>query len=802
MSKIKMIPLLAFSLSMLLASCQGSADSSMSLSTASSAISEKREDYVAEDSVSGLISTLQELKRSSNFTLHNDYDDSTYLYDEVFYEKEGTGKAYVNLPSHRDESKQLAYVLNFTESGTPYLSNMGYYTDAYGERHELTFDTFRVFDALSGDLSESAFVDNGDTYLSGDESVLSSFTNLYQVSIAKISFWFSDKNKTLNFELFDSSSSSLTTGSFFHINNTKDEIISSFVESFSWESAGKALTNEQASTLFDANFSCTTEITKTFGNADTLIAQVDFKCNEDTIYVHSVDSPTNNPTEYYSYISKNGAEGRAYYHGLNAQNETTEDDSRYFFSQWPLPKDLDIQDFRLCGDGQYRYFSIEPNLVYQTLVHTTINDRSCSFEEAILNLVDNKVTGVTMNSDTGSVFNARYKAVTTLKMYDGISMPSPYEEKGLSEVERAMSYFDGNTPFQVTKSNKPAGTEPTRRTTYTFDGWTYLIEEETYNSETNSFDKSVHGYCTKKDGTILPFRKIKGKDKLVQSEEVIQNDTIANHFPRMADARTIGKNAEGKYVFRNLITSIIDTLWISNNVIPSTVSMMVEGGKLTSMQYGVNYSSDDGEYLTFSYDNIALSETIDPNKIGPMELTCYEDDSPEEWKDLVDYIGQEYASLIPYYYDKKNVGNWYAEPRYSSGTAVPDANEVGQIDFDSPLIGIGFYCVGSNVPTSVLDEGFQKAGFMKVTSTEKIDVGYRDDDYQANGYDSPIYLIDPSKQTIWIKEGEGGEKLRVIYDSDVAFFHFNPNQKANYVLGSGLLIQPLDKDGNVVIHRD
>lgn len=168
--------------------------------------------------------------------------------------------------------------------------------------------------------------------------------------------------------------------------------------------------------------------------------------------------------------------------------------------------------------------------------------------------------------------------------------------------------------------------------------------------------------------------------------------------------------------------------------------------------------------------------------------------------DLVTYIGEDNALLIPYYYDKKNVGNWYAEPRYASGTGIPDANEKGQIDYDDPLIGIGLYCGGSSIATSVLDQGFIDNGFTKLTG-DPIDVGYRDDDYVANGRDSEIYLVDPSTQTVWEKALDGGNKLRVVYDSDVAFFHFNPTIKANYSLSSGLLIQLFDGEGNSLINR-
>ena len=170
-----------------------------------------------------------------------------------------------------------------------------------------------------------------------------------------------------------------------------------------------------------------------------------------------------------------------------------------------------------------------------------------------------------------------------------------------------------------------------------------------------------------------------------------------------------------------------------------------------------------------------------------MELTSYSEDSPDEWDDLVNYIGEEYASLIPYYYDKKFVGQWFAEPRYSSGTGIPDLNEQGQTDYDEDLIGVGLYCFGSDTPTSVLDEGFVKNGFTKVASG-LIDVGYRDDDYIANGYDSPIRYVDASKQTVYEIPG----KLRLVYDNDAAFFHFSPNYKGSSVLGAGLLIQRLD----------
>ncbi len=796
MKKSKILPLLTLSCLFVLGACNGEAEGS---SPFSSTAVDGGQDYVAENSVSGLIATLFELKSSFNFTFHNNYGNDTYFYDKGFYCKDGDEQAYVLLPSHQDVGKKIAYIVRYLDNGDPYLYAMGYYSDAYGNRYEMDENYFQCFSLLSNNLSESAFVLKDGAYLTEDSGVLSSFNSLYGTTIDTISFWFSDANSVLNFELFSSSGDSLSTGYFSHIGNTKKEKLSSFINSFSWQSNAQALKKEQASTLFDENFSAKTNIYKIANYTRKLIATTDFSCDANTMYLHSVDNPEDNPSDYYTYVTERESDGRAIYHGLSAQNEAYEEESNFFFSQWPLPKELNINDFRYCGDGKYRYFSLDPNLVYQTLTHTTINDSACSFEEAYLDFNGNQVSGVTMYAEYNGA--RRYKATATLEPYQEISMPTPYVDEGLKEVKNAVSYFDGETPFKVVRSNRPAGETPTRKTTYTFDGYTYLVEEETLNSTTNTFEKAVSGYATRKDGAIVPFRKIKGKDKLVQSEEIVADDKMVNHFPLTFDPKSVKKTADGSYRFKELITGVFNTTWISNNAIPSTVSMKMEGGKLTSIQYGVNYSVDDGEYLSFDYDNTALSEPIDATKIGPMELTCYEDDSPDEWQDLVHYIGSEYANAIPYYYDKNNVGNWYAEPRYASGTSIPDVNEEGEIDFDSPLIGIGLYCASSKVPTSVLDEGFTANGFTKVTNGEKLDVGYRDDDYEANGYDSPIRLVDPNKQSVWMKEGNGGAKLRVIYDNDIAYYHFNPSYAGQITLGSGLFIQPLDKDGNVVIHR-
>ncbi len=804
MKKRTILPIVLSSTVILLASCGEESSSSntnnSSEEPAATVDIDPANDYVFDGSVNGLKDAILKLKTDFNFVFHNDYDDSETLVTKDYYKNSET--AYVNVASHKDANKKIAYGVEYLKNGNPYISSMGYTMDTYGNRYELTFDDFNFLHSVSDDLSITAFSSESSVYSTDDNGIVSAFNECYGTSIiGKVSFWFEQDNKVLGFELFDTSNTSLTTGSFSHVDNAIDKKLLNLAETFSWETDGKALTPEQGSNLFLENISCSTDIKKMnkVGGAER-IASIDFKCNKDTIYIHQVNDPDGKATDYYTFLTSNGTDGRAVSHGLNAQNEKTkEESSKFFFDQWGLPKDLDINDFRLCGDGNYRYFALSPNRAYQTFVHTNVNDSNCSFEEIVVKMENDKAIGLAMNSPANLLYY--YQATMLLKDYDGISLPEPYTEDGTREVTNAMSYFDGKNPFKVVKTNRKPGVEPTRRVTYLFDGTTYLITEESYDSQKQAWESETHGY-TSKDDKVIAFRQIKNTNRLVQSEDIVENDVITNYFPKMIDPKTMKKDGNS-YTFRELVTDATSSCWISGNAIPSTVNMTIERGYLKSINYEVNYSVDDMEYLTFSYENIALPSDIDINKIGPMELTCYADDSPDEWEDLVNYIGEDYAKLIPYYYDKKHVGEWYAEPRYSSGTGVPDADENGNVDYDnSPLIGVGLYCAGSEVKTSVLDQGFKDAGFEQLTSSEKIDVGYRDDDYKANGQTSEVYLIDPSKQTVWVKDMGNGKTLRVIYDSDIAFFHFNPTHTPNYVLGSGLLIQPLDENGNVIINRE
>lgn len=744
------------------------------------------QDYVAIDSIEGLMDTFSILGESANFTLYNDYNVTTYEYSKNFYRNSDMGITYVNLPAHKGEKRNIAYAVSYLANGTPFISSMAYTTDIYGNRYEIPFDSFNYFKDATKSLATSSFLKENGVYVTEADSILNSFNNLYGISsIGKASFWFDSGNKVLNFELFGSDNNTLTNGTISHIQNTKDAALDEFVENFSWDKAGKALTKEQAGPMFDVQSSSTTNVYKTNGESKLRIAEMNFKCNEDTLSIHAINDPDKTKNEYFTYIKEDKETGRAIAYGLNAQNEETSEETRYFFSEYDLPAALDPEDFRLCGDGKYRYLSLEPNLVYQTYAHISINDENCSFEDVTLTLKDNKVTAINMRSEISAV--ASYDAITTFNTYEEIKLPSPYVEEGPQEWTRAMSQFDGTKAFKVTRANSL--TKPTSKTTYTFDGTTYVTEDSRYNGNTNAWETSVTGYTILKDGTILPFRKIKGKNKLVQSDDVMPNDKIASHFPKLVANATLKKTSNGVYQFRELITEALNTLWLPSNVLPSSVSFVTNRqGLLQSAAYEVLYSSDSKGYLSFEYSNITLPEGLDLDNIGPMELTCYEDDSPDEWSDLVNYIGQKYADMIPYYFDKKYVGNWYAEPRYASGTGVPDKDENGQVNYDDPYIGVGLYLAGSKTPTNVLDEGFKKNGFTKVTSG-LIDVGYRDDDYKANGYDSDVYLIDASKQTVWLS---ADQKLRVIYDSDIAFYHFNPSIGANYVLGSGLLIEFTD----------
>ncbi len=801
MKKRHVLPImLLFSLGFII-SCSNPATSSVSSidsndiensSNSNSSVDSKNDDIV-EDSASGIANALLSMKGNLNFTVISDYDGTILQFTKKYYEsttRKEQKTAYVNLPFHKDANKEAAYKVKYPKKGNPFVSALGYKTDIYGNRFELTFDDLNFLSSIGENLNDSVFVKTDNLYNTEDNGILLSFMNFYgENDIGKVSFWVDEGGSSLNYEVFSTTNKSLTTGHFYHINNTKNDALEDLVGHFSWEEEGRALTKEQASSLFDENFSSSTNVSVIpLGGSETRIAEINFKCNENTMLINAINDPDGTKTNYVAYFKKRESDGRAIECGLNAQNEQSEEETLYFFDQYDFPKDLDIHDFRLCGDGQYRYFSLEPNLVYQTFAHVSVNDANCSFEEVILNLENNKVVSVTMNSPTVQ-FN-RYQAITTLNPYDNIVLPSSYGEPGPSEIVRAMSYFDGayEHPFKVVKTNQAEN--PTKRTSYLFDGKTYLIQEESYDKASSIWSNvSTKGYTRKDDGSILAFRQIKGKNKLVQSEDIVAGDKITNYFPKQIDPRTTQKESDGSFIFKELITNATGSTWISNNAIPNTVKMKTNRqGLLSDIEYGVSYSNYSKEYLTFNYEDISLPDSIDINNIGPMELTSYSDDSPDEWQDLVNYIGEEYANLIPYYYDKHHVGKWYAEPRYSSGTGVPDKNDKGETDYNDPLIGVGLYCAGSSVSTSVLDEGFAKNGFKKITTGEKLDIGYRDDDYIANGRDNNIYEIDTSVQTVWVLEG----KMRVIYDSDIAFYHFSPSQAPKYTLSSGLLIQLLD----------
>lgn len=790
MRKTKFAALLTLTGVLLLSACnaQGSSSSSSSLSSedsSSEASSDKNSSseasltpYSVENSAEGILKAFEKMKAGFNYSIYNNYDSSDFKITEKYYSaiKRSKTTNYVNLPNHKDASRNVAYIVTTPRKGDPYVSSLAYTQDIYGDRYEIEFASFNFASSFVDETKASALQEKDGVYKTEDSGILAPFISFYGTSsIASVSLWVDNGGKDLNFELFSSSGLSLTTGYFYDIGSTRIDSLEKLVDGFSWETTGKALTKEQASTMFDENFSATTDIYLTFNSSSSRIATIDFSCNKDTLYINSVNDPDNGGKRYINYLKARESDDRAMSYGLNAQNEESIEETRYFFSQYTLPSELDINDFRLCGDGQYRYFSLEPGVVYQTYAHVSINDDDCEFSDVTLQLENDKVVSIT---STSSFFAAKgsYKAVTTLKSYTGITLPVSYDSDGPAAMVRAMNYFDGayEHPFKVTKVNSL--TNPTSRETYLFDGTTYLIQSETYDSYTASWSKSIKGYTQDSDGQVIAFRQIQGKDKLVQDADIIEGDKITNYFPKLIDPKTTMKNSDGTYSFKELVTECGASLWLAGTTVANTVTMTANSrGLLESVSAQVYYTSSGAEYLSFDYDNITLPEGVDVSNIGPMELTCYADDTPDEWSDLVTYLGEEYANLIPYYYDKKHVGNWYAEPCYSSGTGVPD----GGLSYDeAPLIGVSLYCFGSDVETSVLDEGFEKNGFTRVTSGE-IDIGYRDDDYLKNGRTTDVYPIDASTQTVWVLEG----KLRVIYVNEIPYHHFSSSYNGNTTLG-------------------
>ena len=133
MKKKRFIPLLLLSLTGLLMACQNppsegssslventsSPEESTASSSESTSLDDSVNDYVATDSKEGLVNLLLKLKEEQSYMITNDYDSTTILFNKNYYVNQTAKAAYVNLPYHRDGSRNLAYKVNYLDSGAP-----------------------------------------------------------------------------------------------------------------------------------------------------------------------------------------------------------------------------------------------------------------------------------------------------------------------------------------------------------------------------------------------------------------------------------------------------------------------------------------------------------------------------------------------------------------------------------------------------------------------------------------------------------------------------------------------------------
>lgn len=661
--------------------------SSFSSSSPSSTSSSSTSTQTALTEEERIVEALKEIKNTSNYTLSYLYNNASYksYYTKHYLYFEETNLGYMELESY-DKELGESLVYNF------YFDSKDTFTLAYPNENIVTnCDSFNYLASLKA-IPTSFKEDNG-SYYSENKNLIKAFAytlGYYEdadnglFTRVRLS---SDNTGEVFFALQIIDTSSFTYVDVPNASGTIENISSTIIEdcenyySENYTLSETYLSEEMLESLNlidDDVLSVDTKVYICTDNDESLSMSLSYDREKNRVHIFDEEE------SFYSSI-----EDKLYQEGIDAQNNVSSiylGDSYSFEKEYPFVTSIlrnEKEAFRL-DDSNYCYYGFKGEEIYKSFSYVDIN----SIPEKLTLSFDEQITMTAlfpelMVQENGETVHFKIKVVSTVVEDRKIPFLTPYPDAN-PELSDMISALNGDSDF-IAHAYDTRTQEREKNTSLVDDLLLFETKNLTFSGTVSSY---TTGYKQEEDGVQRFLIDEKGVAK--KNGPLKEGKFLTDFVGMDVSINIFQKENTSTYTLKPLVLKSCSSSFIlgneGNNLVPSSLKMMTEGGKIAQ----ISYDYDDGlfqqgsEIVEYQYDNLHIDSSI-IEKVNSMpdfvEPENWKDENEEIYNQLVDLFDEEIANSIPYLYDEETYGQFESIYLYNTLTISSDSESVDHDNF-------------------------------------------------------------------------------------------------------------------------
>lgn len=301
-----------------------------------------------------------------------------------------------------------------------------------------------------------------------------------------------------------------------------------------------------------------------------------------------------------------------------------------------------------------------------------------------------------MVQENGETVHFKIKVVSTVVEDRKIPFLTPYPDAN-PELSDMISALNGGSDF-IAHAYDTRTQEREKNTSLVDDLLLFETKNLTFSGTVSSY---ITGYKQEEDGVQRFLIDEKGVAK--KNGPLKEGKFLTDFVGMDVSINIFQKENTSTYTLKPLVLKSCSSSFIlgneGNNLVPSSLKMMTEGGKITQ----ISYDYDDGlfqqgsEIVEYQYDNLHIDSSI-IEKVNSMpdfvEPKNWKDENEEIYNQLVDLFDEEIANSIPYLYDEETYGQFESTYLYNTLTISSDSESVDHDifyrEYKEKLLASGF----------------------------------------------------------------------------------------------------------------
>lgn len=399
-------------------------------------------------------------------------------------------------------------------------------------------------------------------------------------------------------------------------------------------------------------------------NDKDLVGKTLVSFNEERLNI-KIDDFSNGSISQLFLTNINGNATRVF---LNGKNEVGYEATSKQWADLSLPMSIfSNSDFYKIDDDTYRYFGDSAKELFDALTYVVLGDIE-SFDIKISNgkaksLLVNFVTTPNIMGNP-----VHYEVVIDINSETNLELPTPLTAiNETSSIQDSFSYLDGGTSFtakiyDIKQKNIFTLMKVTSQAII-YENYTPKL------GETDAYNVSTTGFAINGENKVVPIAI--SSNQTVRATGDVIDKTIPDLIGFDVSPLLFKKNStENYYSLRQNIYDLDQHMFGGKNLknynYDSLVMLFDEENKINTIKY--KYSLNDG--LITGNEQIEIynygSTSIDSDIVNQFStLTPFT--APETWEneslvwnELVAFLGEEVAKVVPYLYDETLFNRWQA----------------------------------------------------------------------------------------------------------------------------------------------